>query len=130
MEGDAHRGSAHQGEVARHVFTTEVIEREPVDELREIDGSTERVAYFTELLDFEGQTIIHRWEHDGQVMGEVAFDVEGPRWRVHSTKRLDPAWTGAWTVKVVNLDGVVLSEEQIDFGTAVAGRCIALKMAV
>lgn len=111
---------ADDAEIARRGFTTRVVEREPVDALRAIGDDASQVAYFTELRNLQGQTVIHRWEYDGQVMGEVAFEVGGPRWRVHSTKQLDPSWTGDWTVKVVDLDGKVLSQENIEFGTAVA----------
>ena len=49
-----------------------------------------------------------------------AYDVAGPRWRVHSTKRLDPTWVGAWTVKVLDEQGNVLNQEEIRFETPVA----------
>jgi len=108
------------GEVARSVFTSGVTEREPLDELQNIDEGAQDLAYFTELKGLDGQTIIHRWEYDGQVMGEVAFDVAGPRWRVHSTKQLDPSLTGAWTVKVLDTHGNILTQDQIEYRPAIA----------
>jgi hypothetical protein len=109
-----------EGEVTRATFTTAVVEREPADELQALEDGAPAVAYFTELKGMDGRTVIHRWEYDGEVMGEVAFDVEGPRWRVHSTKQLDPAWTGQWVVKVMDVDGNVLSEDNLQYGTALA----------
>ena len=111
-----------QGEVARATFTSAVVDREPADELRAVEESAPAVAYFTELKGMEGQTVIHRWEYAGEVMGEVAFDVEGPRWRVHSTKQLDPAFAGEWTVTVMDVDGKVLNQDRLQVGTAVASR--------
>jgi membrane protein implicated in regulation of membrane protease activity len=109
-----------EGEVTRATFTTAVVEREPEDELQTLEDGAPAVAYFTELKGMDGRTVIHRWEYEGEVMGEVAFDVEGPRWRVHSTKQLDPSFTGQWVVKVMDVDGNVLSEDTLQYGTALA----------
>lgn len=111
---------ANDGEVSRATFTTGVVDREPADQIQHLEEGAPAVAYFTELQGMDGQTVIHRWEYDGDVMGEVAFDVESDRWRVHSTKQLDPTWTGEWVVKVMDVDGNVLSEDMLQVGTAVA----------
>jgi hypothetical protein len=95
------------GSIARASFTTAVLEREPQDSIAELANDRDRVFYFTELRDFEGQTLLHRWEFKGQVVGEVPFSVGGPRWRVYSTKNLEPAWLGEWTVKVVDESGTI-----------------------
>ena len=105
--------------VERSAFTTAVVEREPQDELKSLSNDSTQVSYFTELKGMEGKTVIHRWEHDGQSW-DVAFDVAGPRWRVHSSKMLDPTWTGDWKVSVLDMDGNLFSEETLRYGTAVA----------
>ena len=112
--------TAPAGEVSRATFTTAVMAREPIDTLEAIAPGSSVVAYFSELKGMEGQRVVHRWEYEGEVMGEVAFDVAGPRWRVHSTKQLDPSWVGAWTVKVLDAQGKVVSQDEIRFETAVA----------
>jgi hypothetical protein len=110
---------AMQGGVERSAFTSAVVDREPLDELKSLSNDTTQVSYFTELTGMEGKTVIHRWEHDGESW-DVAFDVAGPRWRVHSSKMLDPSWTGDWKVTVLDMDGNVISEEQLRYETAVA----------
>ena len=114
--GLADEGEINPGEVSRATFTTDVVDREPMDQVQNLDEGAPAVAYFTELSGMEGHTVIHRWEYEGEVMSEVAFDVDGPRWRVHSTKQLDPSWTGEWVVKVVDADGNVLSEDALQVG--------------
>lgn len=90
-----------QGKVARAIFTSEIIDREPADNLTEISNSTDRIFFFTDLRNLTGQIITHRWEYNDKVMAEVKFKVgAGPRWRVYSSKNLLPEWTGAWTVTV------------------------------
>ena len=90
-----------QGKVARAIFTSAIIDREPDDNLTEISNASDRIYFFTDLRNLTGQIITHRWEYNDKVMAEVKFRVGGgPRWRVYSSKNLLPEWTGAWTVTV------------------------------
>lgn len=109
---------AAEGDVARSAFATAIQDREPVDQIQSATTQTDTIYFFTELKDLEGQTVVHRWEHEGEVMAEVSFDVGGPRWRVWSSKELMPDWTGDWTVKVVDAAGNVLDSEQLQYEAA------------
>lgn len=111
---------AAAGHVARSVFTTGVVDREPTDSISRLGNDSRRIVYFTEIRGMQGRTIIHRWKYAGQVKGEVAFDVGADRWRVHSSKQLDPSWLGVWTVIVVDVDGNTLSEETFTYVAAEA----------
>lgn len=103
------------GEVARAQFTTDVQSREPVDDVGKLGNTENKVYFFTELRNLDGQTVTHQWEYQDEVMAEVSFDVRGPRWRVWSSKQLLPAWTGEWTVAVVDQSGEVLAEESFRY---------------
>lgn len=102
------------GTVIRAVFTTAIAEREPVDTLDSIEAQEQKIYYFTELQDMQGQTAIHRWEYNGEVMAEVSFEVNGPRWRVWSSKNLQPAWLGEWKVSVINSANEVINESTLN----------------
>ncbi|MDX1824194.1 MAG: DUF2914 domain-containing protein [Thiohalomonadales bacterium] len=99
------------GTVARSAFTTAIVDREPVDTLQEIEATDQKVYYFTELLDMQGQTATHRWEYNGKVMAEITFEVKGPRWRVWSSKNLRPDWLGEWKVSVLNSANDIIRED-------------------
>ena len=99
------------GTVARSAFTTAIVDREPVDTLQEIEAVDQKVYYFTELLDMQGQTATHRWEYNGKVMAEITFEVKGPRWRVWSSKNLRPDWLGEWKVSVLNSANDIIRED-------------------
>lgn len=101
------------GEVARAQFTSGIENREPANELSSIASSIGTVYFFTDLRDFKGQTVTHRWSHNGDVVAEVPFNVGGPRWRVWSSKNLMPDWTGEWTVDVVAADGSVVESRTL-----------------
>ena len=109
-----------RGSVVRSAFTTEILEREPTENLKKLSNSNSKVMFFTELRDMKGQTAVHRWEHDGKIVAEVEFNVKGPRWRVWSSKNLTPEATGDWKVSVLNAAGDIISEQNLDYEVAAA----------
>jgi len=104
-----------QGSVSRSVFTTDISGHEPVDKIENLNSNNRSVVYFTELRNMSGQTAIHRWEFNGNVMAETKFKIAGPRWRVWSSKNLLPSWTGEWKVSVLNGVGEVISEDVFNY---------------
>lgn len=96
---------ALQGRVARALFTTNVVEREPVDRVLVAGPDVDSIYFFTELRDMQGQVVSHRWEYNGEVVSTVKFEVKGPRWRVYSKRQLSPEQTGKWTAIVLDADG-------------------------
>jgi hypothetical protein len=96
---------APMGRVARASFTSEVVAREPQDTITSLSNENMQIIFFTELHGAQGQTVFHVWERDGTEIARVAFDVGGSRWRVYSTKNLEPSWLGEWTVRVEDADG-------------------------
>ncbi len=102
-----------RGSVVRSAFTSSIEDREPVDAVDKVEGGDETIYFFTELRDMSGQTAKHRWEYNGEVMAEVEFNVNGPRWRVWSSKNLQPAWAGEWKVSVLNGANEVISEKTL-----------------
>ncbi len=103
------------GHIARAMVTTGVLDREPVDEINSLVNDKSMVFFFTELMGMTGQSVTHRWAFNGEVMGEVPFEVGGPRWRVWSTKNLESIWVGTWTVSVVDENGRVLQTRNFDY---------------
>src|SRR4030065_48573 len=93
------------GTVARAQFTNAIQDREPVDKVSNLLNDKNRVYFFSEIKDAPNQKITHRWEHNGKVMSDTGFDVGGKRWRVASSKTLDPSWTGERKGSVVDEAG-------------------------
>ncbi len=109
-------GPALAIEVSRAQFTTGVENREPVDKVTTLDTRHGKIYFFSEIRNGQGQAVTHRWLYRGDVMAEVPFDIGGPRWRIWSSKTLLPAWTGTWTVQVVDSNGEVLTEMRFEYG--------------
>ncbi len=101
--------------VSRSAFTSGVENREPIDKLGQLTNDNEKVYFFTEIKGMSGQTITHRWEHGGDVKAEVKFNVGSDRWRIWSSKNLQPQWVGEWIVTVTDDEGKVLAEESMAY---------------
>lgn len=100
--------------VVRATFTTDIVHREPTDSLQVLPAGVERIHFFTELRDLAGETVVHRWERDGEVRADVSFEVRGPRWRVWSSKELVVGEGGTWTVSVLDGSARLLASRTLD----------------
>ena len=118
MTADTQPAPMAAGSVARSAFTTSVQDHEPVDQITVLTNDNSKVYFFTELSDLNGQQVTHRWEYNGEVMAEVPFNVNGDRWRVWSSKNLQPGWTGEWKVSVINGSGNVIASETLQYEAA------------
>jgi hypothetical protein len=110
-----------QGKVARAIFTSEIIDREPANDLTNMDNTSGRIYFFTDLRNLTGQIVTHRWEYNDVVMAEIKFKVGGgSRWRVYSSKNLLPEWTGTWTVFVTDENEQTLNTSIFNYTQATA----------
>lgn len=79
----------------------------PVDVLTTDEGP---VVCFTRIIGAASETsVTHVWYHEGETRARVELPVRSPDWRTWSRKSLLPSWTGDWTVKVLDADGLVLA---------------------
>ena len=108
------------GTVARSQFTSAIENREPVDKVSTLLNDKNRVYFFSEIKDAPNQKITHRWEYNGKVMSEMNFDIGSERWRVFSSKTLDPSWTGEWKVSVLDQAGSTLGANTFTYDKAPA----------
>ena len=109
-----------EGSVARAAFAQSIVDREPVDPTEELSNDNNKIYFFSELRGMKGQSITHRWEYAGEAHATVTFNVGANRWRVWSSKNLQPEWTGTWNVSVVDEEGNVLSEKSLNYVAAEA----------
>ena len=101
------------GRVQRAAFTTKVIDHEPADELTTLRPDLRQLTFYTVLTGLGGQTVYHRWYHDGQPEASVELHVDSNRWRTWSTKSIAGATDGRWSVRVELPDGCVLQQAHI-----------------
>jgi hypothetical protein len=81
---------------------TGVENRAPVGAAETFPAATPKLYCYTKLSGGkEGDTVVHKWSHDGKVVSEVTLKVSGSPWRTFSSKTLGEDAAGAWTVDVV-----------------------------
>ncbi len=98
--------AAQTGGGNRVAFTTSINNREPVNNLNEVNRNQQQVYFFSELRNLTGKRVFHRWLYNGEVVHEQGFNVGAARWRVWSQKTIT-AYQGPVTVQIV-ADGQVL----------------------
>ena len=73
-------------------------------------SDTEQIYCLTRIQGLEGPTTVtHAWYFDGQAKARVELKVGSADWRTWSSKKILPAWSGAWEVKVLDATGKVLA---------------------
>ncbi|BBN80090.1 hypothetical protein PA25_00750 [Pseudoalteromonas sp. A25] len=100
--------------VSRAVLTTGVVDREPVDVLKEnleLSQFTDKLFFFTEINNLQGQTVQHLWFHQDQLMAEIPLTISAVRFRTYSSKNIMPSQTGPWRVEVVTEEGQLLAQK-------------------
>ncbi len=99
--------------IRRATFASDVIDHEPVDSLGDRivawPDSPRPVFLFTDLQNFAGQTIRHRWLWRGELQSDVGFEVGSDwRWRVFSLRKIEPDQIGDWEVSIETDTGIVI----------------------
>ncbi len=104
--------TAGEGSIVKGVFTTGVVDRQPIDEVNSVYTDTKKLFFFTDIRNMQGKTVLHRWVHEGRILAEVSFEVGGPRWRIYSSKNLSDEWLGNWKAEVLDSEGNRLHEAE------------------
>ncbi|NOU52982.1 DUF2914 domain-containing protein [Pseudoalteromonas sp. JBTF-M23] len=100
--------------VSRAVLTTGVVDREPIDVLKEnleLTQFVDKLFFFTEINNMQGQTVQHLWFHQDQLMAEIPLSISAIRFRTYSSKNIMPSQTGQWRVEVVTDQGQLLAQK-------------------
>ena len=96
-------------QVEEALFCTQIKDRIPQGVANSFDRSVKKVFFFTRVTKSKKPTAVtHVWYWKEKKMAEVPLDVRSENWRTWSSKKIDPAWTGTWAVKVLDESGEVV----------------------
>ena len=101
--------------ISNAVFALDIKDRVPINIVEEADNSLGKIYFFTNISNLDGERITHRWIYKDKIMADVSFDINGPRWRVWSSKNLWYTWIGKWKVQVLRMDGSLLYEKIFNY---------------
>lgn len=110
--------TSSSGPIRRAMFTKNVIDREPIDDIQTLTTDIEKIYFFTEIVGMDGKLVRHQWIYKDSVYADVPIQVGGPRWRASTSKKFLRGWTGEWKVAVVGEDGKTLVEDSFAYVAA------------
>lgn len=97
--------------ITEMTVTTMIVRKNPVDSVRRISASSERILYcFTKVAgpDEEERRIFHVWYRNDETIAEYELPVRGSRWRTYSKKKIEKGMRGAWRVEARDDEGHLL----------------------
>jgi hypothetical protein len=98
--------------VTTKTFTTAIVDGKPADDLRAFENTVDTIYFYTVLEGLKGQAVTHRWKYAGHVISNADISVTDDPFSTWSSNKIEPKWTGFWTVQVVDRNNKV-----IGFGT-------------
>ena len=100
--------------IIRALLTTGLNNKEPIDNIRlPIKVSNDKASgiyYYTEIIDMKGQALYHHWFRNDKLVYKRKINILGNRWRAATSKLIPYSKAGDWTVRLVNMQGVILNE--------------------
>lgn len=86
--------------VFRAQFTTQIKDKEPVDNLTSLENVFTSVSFFTDIRECVNCKVEHVWSLNGKHIYTLKGKAKYPRYRWWSRKTLNDNMLGTWTVKV------------------------------
>jgi len=95
--------------VEKLIFCTGIEDRLPVGESTQFFESAERIYCYTRINGaVDTLQVTHVWFYGDVEKARVDLTVKSASWRTWSSKKMLPAWSGAWRVDILGPDGEVL----------------------
>lgn len=103
--------------VARFVITSSVIENEPIGEIDNITfkNNIATVYAFSEVKNLKDNILYYIWSVDDQQIAKVKLNINGNRWRSHSSKFIQPTMHGQWKVELQNEQDEILAVNRFTY---------------
>lgn len=96
------------GSVTKKAFTTSIVDGKPADDQRAFENTVDTIYFYTILEGLKGQTVTHRWKYAGHTISNADISVTDDPFRTWSSNKLEPNWTGFWTVEVLDSNSKVI----------------------
>lgn len=92
--------------VEHAVVCTGVVDRIPQGASSSFSHSAGKLYFYTIVRGAaRPTTVYHHWLWNGRQVAKIPVKVRSARWRVFSSKKIDPACVGSWQAKAVDTDG-------------------------
>ncbi len=109
-------GSTFAGTEVNQIVCGENVEnRDIVNPSDNLPNNLENIYCLSAIKTDEAPTTVyHIWYYNGKEMAKVELPVKtnSTNYRVWSSKKIIPSWTGDWKLSVLDKDGNVLAEKE------------------
>ena len=102
------KNHTESGTVTSEVFTASIVDGKPADNQKAFENTVETVYFFTELAGLKGETVTHRWKYSGRIIANAEISVTDDPFSTWSSNKIEPNWTGLWTVEVLDKNSKVI----------------------
>lgn len=109
-----------QPQVFRAQLSRRILHREPVDNIDHMalkQGVGERIYFFVQLHNLEGQKITVHWLYQNKEVAKVGLQVGQQIWRTNASKLLTKTRLGAWRVELRDNSGKLLAQRNFTVST-------------
>jgi len=96
------------GSITTKAFTTAIVDGKPVDDQKAFENTVATIYFYTVLEGLKGQTVTHRWKYAGHVISTADIPVTDDPFTTWSSNKIEPNWTGFWTVEVLDRNSEVI----------------------
>ena len=104
-------GNTVEPTIVQLTISSEIVDREPVDDLDTLDLNSGRFYTHTVVNTSKDTEIQHVYYFDGNEIARVPMEIgTSPSWRCWSSKYIDPhLWKGEWKIDIESNTGAVLA---------------------
>lgn len=101
--------------VTSKAFTASIVDGKPADNQKAFENSVATIYFFTELAGLKGETVTHRWKYAGRVIANAEISVTDDPFSTWSSNKMEPNWTGFWTVEVLDKNSKVVGVDTFEY---------------
>jgi hypothetical protein len=96
------------GSVTTKTFTKAIVDGKPADDQKAFENTVDTVYFYTVLEGLKGQAVTHRWKYAGRDIANAEISVTDDPFPTWSSNKIEPNWTGFWTVEVLDSNSKVI----------------------
>ena len=101
--------------VTTKALTTAIIDGKPADNQKAFSNTVDTIYFYTVLEGLKGQTVTHRWKYHGRIIANADIPVTDDPFATWSSNKMEPDWTGFWTVEVLDRNSKVIGFETFEY---------------
>ena len=101
--------------VSTRIFTSSIVDGKPSNKMNAFENTVDTIYFYTVLEGLKGQTVTHRWKYAGRIISNAEISVTDDPFPTWSSNKMEPNWTGFWTVEVLDSNSEVIGVSTFEY---------------